>query len=333
MREFSRKKIVCAIFLVIVLIHGLTTGCIKVSPMQTTTSSATTYAKTNTLNGSKTAMIATTGSLSEASMTSSETTLASKTSTDESSCLPESTLKAEFELRLTIICDNYDYDPYLKTEWGFSCLIEGPERVVLFDAGADYVTLLGNMRELELDPSMIDAVVLSHNHNDHIGGLYGLLEDNHDVIVYLPASFSGNLKDKVKSFGAEVEEISEAKELFSGIYSTGEMGNEISEQSLIMTTSQGLVIITGCAHPGIVNIVRKAQDMLTNKPVYLALGGFHMAWDTVPENERIIKTLRQLGVLKVAPCHCSGDETRKLFENEYGENYINSGAGKIIVIP
>jgi 7,8-dihydropterin-6-yl-methyl-4-(beta-D-ribofuranosyl)aminobenzene 5'-phosphate synthase len=129
------------------------------------------------------------------------------------------------------------------------------------------------------------------------------------------------------------EHAPEAEELFSGVYTTGELGNGIKEQSLIITTSQGLVIITGCAHPGVVNIVRKAKEMLVEKPVYLVMGGFHMTGAATSQIESVIEGFRELGVKKIAPCHCSGDETRKLFREDYGEDYINSGAGKIITLP
>jgi 7,8-dihydropterin-6-yl-methyl-4-(beta-D-ribofuranosyl)aminobenzene 5'-phosphate synthase len=247
--------------------------------------------------------------------------------------LPKPISEAEAKLRLTIVYDNNEYDPRLETKWGFSCFVEGFEKNILFDAGGDSATLLSNMGKLKIDPAEIDAIVLSHIHGDHVGGLNGFLEENNRVIVYLPESFPESFKGTARSFGAQVEEVSEAKELFTGVYSTGELGNGIKEQSLVVTTSHGLVVITGCAHPGIVNIVRKAKDMLAGKPVYLVMGGFHMAGAAIPQIESVIEGSRQLGVMKVAPCHCSGDETRKLFEEEYGENYIDSGAGKVITLP
>jgi 7,8-dihydropterin-6-yl-methyl-4-(beta-D-ribofuranosyl)aminobenzene 5'-phosphate synthase len=247
--------------------------------------------------------------------------------------LPEPTAEVGAKLTLTIVYDNNEYDPCLETKWGFSCLIEGFEKTFLFDTGADSATLLSNVKKLKLDPAEIDVIVLSHIHGDHVGGLSGFLEENSDVIVYLPQSFPGSFKDMVKSFGAQVEEVSEAKELFTGVYTTGELDNGIEEQSLIVATSQGLVVITGCAHPGVVNIVRKAKDMLAEKPVCLVIGGFHLAGTATIQIESVIEGFRQLGVRKVAPCHCSGDETRRLFRQEYGEDYIDSGASKIITLP
>ena len=110
-------------------------------------------------------------------------------------------------------------------------------------------------------------------------------------------------------------------------------GDKIKEQSLILTTTKGLVVITGCAHPGVVNIVQKAKEVRVDKLVYLVMGGFHMTGAATPQIESVIEGFRELGVKKVAPCHCSGDETRKMFRQEYVEDYINSGSGKIITLP
>jgi 7,8-dihydropterin-6-yl-methyl-4-(beta-D-ribofuranosyl)aminobenzene 5'-phosphate synthase len=246
--------------------------------------------------------------------------------------LPESTTEAEYEMKLTIVYDNNDYDQRLETRWGFSCMIEGLAKTILFDTGGDGVTLLGNMRKLEVDPAEVDVVVLSHIHGDHTGGLNSLLEENSDVIVYLPQSFPQSFKDEIRSFGTEVVEISETEELFDGVYTTGELGNGIKEQSLIVVTGKGMVVITGCAHPGIANIVSKSKDTVADKPVYLVVGGFHMSGASTQQIQSVIGELRQLGVKRVAPCHCSGDETRKLFREEYGENYIDAGAGKVIAL-
>ena len=245
----------------------------------------------------------------------------------------ERILKDQVELTLTIVYDNNSYDPQLETKWGFSCLVEGPLKTILFDTGGDSATLLGNMKKMKIDPEEVDAIVLSHINGDHVGGLSGFLQENSNVIVYLPESFPKSFKDEVRLFGAQVVEVSEAQELFSSVYTTGELGNGIKEQSLIVTSSQGLVVITGCAHPGVVNIVRKAKDMLAGKSVYLVIGGFHMSGASTHQIQYVIEGFRKLGVRKVAPCHCSGDETRRLFKEEYGEDYINSGVGKIITLP
>ena len=110
-----------------------------------------------------------------------------------------------------------------------------------------------------------------------------------------------------------------------GVYTTGELGTWIKEQSLVINTDKGLVVISGCAHPGIVDIVKKAKEQL-NKNVYLVLGGFH----SPPLS--VVQKFRELGVEKVAPCHCTGDEAIRAFKEEYQENFIENGVGKIISI-
>ena len=242
--------------------------------------------------------------------------------------VPESNLT-----ELVIVYDNNPFDNRLRTAWGFSCLIRLPAKTILFDTGGDSPTLLHNMRQLQIDPGEVDIVVLSHIHGDHVGGLSGFLEENSAVTVYLPQSFPQSFKDEVKSLGAKVEEVYEARELFSGVYTTGELGNGIKEQSLIVTTGKGQVIITGCAHPGVANIIRVAKDVVPDDRVYLVIGGFHLAGASSAQIESVIQEFSQLSVENVAPCHCSGDETRSLFKESYGEAYVESGVGKRVPLP
>jgi len=235
--------------------------------------------------------------------------------------------------QIMIIYDNYPFDERLHPAWGFSCLVRLAETTILFDTGGDGSTLLHNMRQLGIDPGEVDTVVLSHIHGDHVGGLSDFLKQNSAVTVYLPQSFPKSFKEQVTSPGAKVAEVSEAREIFTGVYTTGELGDGTKEQSLIVTTSQGLVVITGCAHPGVVNIIRKAKDVVPDARVYLVMGGFHLLGASLARIESIIDKFGQLSVAKVAPCHCSGDETRRLFEERYGEDYIKSGVGKRVPLP
>jgi 7,8-dihydropterin-6-yl-methyl-4-(beta-D-ribofuranosyl)aminobenzene 5'-phosphate synthase len=234
---------------------------------------------------------------------------------------------------LVVIYDNNPYDNRLHIAHGFSCLIRLAQKTILFDTGGDSSTLLYNMNQLQIDPGEVDAVVLSHIHGDHVGGLSGLLEQNNAVIVYLPQSFPESFKDEVVSLGANVKEVYGDSELFTGVYTTGELGVGIIEQSLIVKTSKGLVVITGCAHPGIIEIIQRAKEVVPDNSIYLVIGGFHLSGASSTQIESIISSFIRLGVEKVAPCHCSGGETRRLFEESYGINYIESGVGKRIFLP
>jgi 7,8-dihydropterin-6-yl-methyl-4-(beta-D-ribofuranosyl)aminobenzene 5'-phosphate synthase len=235
------------------------------------------------------------------------------------------------DLTLTVVYDNHPYRPSLPTAWGFSCLIEGPDKTILFDTGGDGAMLLSNMRKLGIDPAKIDIIVLSHIHGDHVGGLAGFLRSNPDVAVYLPKSFPRDFKEEVGSLGANVVEGSGPAEICTGVYSTGELGTHLPEQSLIIAMAGGSVIITGCAHPGIVRIVREARD-ITASAVRLVLGGVHLLGDSRRSIEKIISQLKAMNVEHVAPCHCSGDIARDLFRMAWGADYLDVGVGRVISI-
>ncbi len=228
---------------------------------------------------------------------------------------------------LTIVFDNNPYLKGVKSGWGFSCLIEGMEKTVLFDTGADGSILLNNMKLLGFAPEMVETLVLSHAHLDHIGGVNALLQNNDTLRVYLPASFPESFKANTKQYGVDIIEVKESIEIINGLYSTGEMDAWMEEQSLIIRTPKGMIIITGCAHPGIVNIVKRAKSLFDDE-VLLVMGGFHLRSESSREIKRTISDMQRLGVRYVAPCHCSGDKARKLFQEAYGEHYIPVGVGK-----
>jgi 7,8-dihydropterin-6-yl-methyl-4-(beta-D-ribofuranosyl)aminobenzene 5'-phosphate synthase len=235
------------------------------------------------------------------------------------------------DLKLTVVYDNNPYDERLETRWGFSCLVEGPEKTIIFDVGGEGPVLLRNMEKLGVDPKAIDLVVLSHIHGDHIGGLPAFLKENPDVTVYMPRSFPTRVKEGVLAVGARMMEVGGPTEICKDVYSTGELGDWLKEESLVVKTSKGLVVITGCAHPGIVRIVKKAREMLETE-VFLALGGFHLGGMNPQGIREIVNEIRGEGVKNVAPCHCSGDLARRLFKEVYGENFVLTGVGKRIKI-
>ena len=260
-------------------------------------------------------------------------TASSMTGSTSSIALPQPDAANAVEAVVTILYDNNRFDPQLKTAWGFSCLVLGLEKTILFDTGGDGYTLLDNMRQLGVEPSWIDIVVLSHIHGDHTGGLGGFLEKNPRVVVYLPRSFPESFKEEVRSTGASVDEVSRPKKLLADVYTTGEIGNGIKEQSLVIRTGEGLVIITGCAHPGVVKIIRAARQLAAEDMINLVVGGFHLGGAPTSRIESVVKEFRRLSVQRVAPCHCSGEETRRLFRLEYGNDYVQSGVGKRITVP
>ena len=232
---------------------------------------------------------------------------------------------------ITVVYDNYPYKKGLTTAWGFSCLVRGWNKTILFDAGGDGRLLLANMEELGIGPQEIETIVLSHIHGDHVGGLASLLDQHHKVTVVIPPSFPADFKEGVRRSGALVQEAEGFTELCLDVYSTGEMGTSIKEQSLVLRTSQGLIVITGCAHPGVVQIVEAIKEHF-KEDILLVMGGFHLSGHGRKEIQRIVAKLRALGVKNVGPCHCSGEMARKLFHETYGTACVPLGVGMEIHI-
>ena len=235
------------------------------------------------------------------------------------------------DVTITVVYNNVPYNNGLTTAWGISCLIEGLEETILFDTGGDGAILLDNMEKLKINPTEVNTVVLSHIHADHIGGLWSLLERNSQTAVYFPESFPASFKNRVRGLCRENIPVHEPLKICKRVWSTGELGDRIKEQSLIIDTPKGLIVITGCAHAGIGKIIKFAKGHF-KKDVYLALGGFHlMAYD---ENEvkQIIEDLKELGVKQVGPSHCSGRRPVELFRQSWGKDFIDLGCGAKIEI-
>ena len=144
-----------------------------------------------------------------------------------------------------------------------------------------------------------------------------------------PGSFSKESEERARGVGAKWVEVNGAREISENVLTTGILGREIKEQALILKTSCGLVVMTGCAHPGLITILRRAKEIGRDE-VYLLLGGFHLEGQSAASIESIIRRIKEFGVKKVAPCHCSGDLARGLFHQHDGQDFIDVGVGKVI---
>jgi 7,8-dihydropterin-6-yl-methyl-4-(beta-D-ribofuranosyl)aminobenzene 5'-phosphate synthase len=236
------------------------------------------------------------------------------------------------QLKLTVVFNNEPLVEELKTSWGFACVIEGLERTVLFDTGGDGDILIENMRKLGVGPEQIDLVFISHFHRDHTGGLEGFLRENPTVTVAVPRSFPAEFISGAREYGAEVMTVSGSEELFPGVYSTGEMDGSIIEQSLVIATTEGAVVVTGCSHPGVDDIVNLAGQICNGKVIRLVIGGFHLGRESQSRIQGIISAFRDAEVQRVAPTHCTGDQAMQRFREAWGENYVQAGCGAEIIL-
>jgi 7,8-dihydropterin-6-yl-methyl-4-(beta-D-ribofuranosyl)aminobenzene 5'-phosphate synthase len=233
------------------------------------------------------------------------------------------------KITVTILYDNNAFTPGTQADWGYSCLIEGTEKTILFDAGTKPEVFFHNVEALDVDLTKVDLVVISHEHGDHTGALAQVLEQNHGLTVYHPVSFSDQFVSSVKQAGATSIPVTEPVEIIKDVYLTGEMGGDIKEQSLILRTGDGLVVITGCSHPGIVEILERAKQIL-DEEIFMVFGGFHLLRHSDDEMVEIIEQFKGLGVEKCGAMHCTGDQQIAAFQDAYGENFVAMGTGKVL---
>jgi 7,8-dihydropterin-6-yl-methyl-4-(beta-D-ribofuranosyl)aminobenzene 5'-phosphate synthase len=210
-------------------------------------------------------------------------------------------------MKITILYDNTLFQGNLKPDWGFSCLVEAYNRTILFDTGANGDLLLKNMEKMNIHPSSVDDVFISHAHFDHVGGLSAFLNRNSRVTVFVPVSLRGVRHAK------KVIHVDEPMTLYENFYSTGEL--EEIEQAMAVKTAKGLVLIVGCSHPDMKNIMETASQF---GRIYAIVGGLHGF-----DDYELFKNLDF-----ICPIHC----TQHIAEIKalYPEKYIEGGIGKII---
>ena len=234
-------------------------------------------------------------------------------------------------IEISVVYDNNPFDQTLQPDWGFSCFIRGLDRTILFDTGGSGEILLKNLSKMGISPDEIDIIFLSHEHYDHIGGLAALLDKTANCDVCIPNFFSDDLKDMILKKNGHPVKIHEMTSLGDNAYTTGVISGWIKEQSLVLEIPKGLILLTGCAHPRIITIIQTVRSYF-KQDIYMVIGGFHLGAYETDELKEIIHSIREAGIIKIGPAHCSGEEARQLFFDEYQDNYLKIGAGKVIRI-
>jgi 7,8-dihydropterin-6-yl-methyl-4-(beta-D-ribofuranosyl)aminobenzene 5'-phosphate synthase len=257
-------------------------------------------------------------------------------------------------------------------DWGFSALVHYNGKTILFDTGNSADKFEHNVKALGVDLNQVDIAVLSHRHYDHISGFDYMLKVKPTVKAYLPAdyalgapmryTFSHDTKESLAGLppeqlyfrfhGANQEFVPASREIAPGIYlivtrsvmlgdfnayPPNEPGHPdlagFPELSLALKTEKGVVLITGCSHSRVEEIIRATKQFL-GSPIELVEGGFHM----LPYDAAYISNIAHLmkddlGVRRVAPAHCTGNLAFKIFRDLYGENYSYAGLESEVMFP
>lgn len=236
-------------------------------------------------------------------------------------------------MKISTVYDNRKADDSLRTGWGVSYIIDDS---ILFDTGEEHYGLFFNMEKMGIPIDDIKKIVISHEHFDHTGGLGELLRQRPGIDLYICPGFSDGFKSSAAALGCAISEVKPFDEIAGNIYTTGQLDtvwgfHSIAEQSLILDTDKGLTIVTGCAHPGITNIVEYVKNNI-KREIHLVMGGFHIMDEPLWKIRSVGNRLRELSVENVGPAHCTGPEAMEILKDSYGDNYIDIAAGVTIEV-
>jgi len=272
---------------------------------------------------------------------------------------PQTATKAKFQI--TVLYDAFGNDSAMQKDWGYAALVEYDGKRILFDTGNNPDILAQNAKVKGIDLSKLDFVVMSHRHGDHIGGLSYLLKVNPRVTIYAPKEGFGVFGSDLPSTfyrkdpslpteqryyngvppelmrfgsawpGANFQLVDKNTDIAPNIHLITLVSEkpgtlELRELSLAIDTSEGLVIVVGCSHPGIDKIVASANAI--NPRIHFIAGGFHLVVASDPDIEKIVTVLHdQFKVDYVAPGHCTGEPAFTALKRAFGDHYVYAGLG------
>jgi len=203
--------------------------------------------------------------------------------------------------------------------WGLSFVINDN---ILFDAFGDARVLMVNLHRFKVDIGKIEKVVVSHEHWDHVDGLKPFLTEKSGVGVYIPVKADAGVKTKIRLWGGSVIDVAGPVKIKEEVHLSGEIigkydGKNIPEQALVLETSKGLVVIAGCAHPGIADMVCRIKKDF-GKNVSGVIGGFHLKERLLEDIGMEAARLKTAGVQMAVPLHCTGSKASKIFQQVFG---------------
>ena len=216
----------------------------------------------------------------------------------------------------------------LRPGFGFSAFIRTEGAIIMLDTGADKTVLEHNAERLGVSLESVSALVLSHDHCDHMGAMTSVFHPG--LHFYVPKAVAKRFA-RVRRSGIDLHMVKGPVDIVPGVRSIGQMGRKIPEQALLLDGADGPVLITGCAHMGIAKLVKRATD-LAGAPMSLVLGGFHLFREKNENIDCVIADLLELSIGRIGPCHCTGDVAIAAIREAFGDNFVEIGVGTRIEI-
>ena len=270
--------------------------------------------------------------------------------------------------QITVLYDAFSDKPGLALDWGYAALVEFEGKRILFDTGNDAAMFETNIKRLHVDLSKIDLVVLSHRHGDHTSGLRYVLSVNPKVPVYVPSDetfmqstptgfFAPAVEDpslpaKMRYFGgtpptpspahgtawpaARFRVVTKLTDITPHIHLISTLSGtpgfrDMSEVSLILDTPKGPVVIVGCSHPGVENILANVAAQTHTSSIFELVGGLHLIVSTPSQIDHTVSALLDTyHVQRTALGHCTGEKTFAILQKRLGENYRYAGVGEVL---
>lgn len=277
------------------------------------------------------------------------------------------------DIKITVLCENSVAGPAALTgEHGWAVGVTTPSRSILFDTGQG-LGIVNNCEQLDFTLSKVDKIVLSHGHYDHCSGLPQVLQQTGEIDVHVHAQgfgrrchrYKGHIREigirwqqsELESLGAQFCFNTNFCSIAKGIYLSGEVPRASSfemadprlvrendtgellqdpltdDQTLIIDSKQGLILILGCAHAGLINILSHVQQQLPDRPIHTVIGGTHLGFASDEQFNETVAALHAFDIQCLAASHCTGLDRGAQLAQIFGSRFRFAPVGTLIHLP